>query len=108
MEPLNVLKCKTILEYWLLIITVEPLNIGIPGPKRLQNPTLHCYFMLLCSDMVTQLLETMGDDLDNRMDECCSAIINNNSEMDSKYEKYFILICTGIISFPPFLSKGRC
>ena len=34
------------------------------------------------SDMVTQLLDSMGDDLECKMDECCSTINLSHTETD--------------------------
>lgn len=42
-------------------------------------PVVHLH---ACSDMVTQLLDSMGDDLDQKMDDCCSVIIGSGSQMD--------------------------
>ena len=39
-------------------------------------------YCTLCSDMVTQLLESMGDDLDLKMDEYCSMLMS--AEGDSR------------------------
>jgi hypothetical protein len=34
--------------------------------------------------MVTELLESMGDDLEQKMDECCTIINEQSTTMESK------------------------
>ena len=40
----------------------------------------------MCSDMVTQLLSYMGDDLETKMDDCCSSINLSHTSFDTDME----------------------